>query len=91
MEFYSRFHKKLYKTDESPLHDPCVIAYLIDEKLFKGKIVNVQVEEDSELTRGKTVTDWLGVTKRKVNCKVITEANTKKFFNLLTKELAKLA
>ncbi|PPR48742.1 MAG: Pyrimidine-specific ribonucleoside hydrolase RihA [Alphaproteobacteria bacterium MarineAlpha5_Bin5] len=90
MEYYSRFHRELYATDESPLHDPCVIAYLINEDIFNGKLVNVQVEENSELTRGKTVTDWLGVTKRKPNCKVITEANAKQFFTLLAKELAKL-
>ena len=88
MEFYSRFHRKLYETDESPLHDPCVIAYLIDETIFQGKLVNVQVEENSDLTRGKTVTDWLGVTNRKPNCNVITEVNANKFFDLLSKKLA---
>ncbi len=91
MEFYSRFHKKLYKTDESPLHDPCVIAYLIDNEIFKGKLVNVQVEENSKLTRGKTVVDWLGVTNRQPNCKVVTEANANKFFNLLSQELSQLS
>ena len=88
MEFYSRFHRKLYNIDESPLHDPCVIAYLINEEIFNGKYVNVQVEENSKLTRGKTETDWLGVTNRKPNCNVITEANAKIFFELLTKKLA---
>ena len=91
MDFYSRFHKKLYKTDESPLHDPCVIAYLIDESIFNGKFVNVKVEENSDLTRGKTVTDWLGVTNRNPNCNVITEGNDKKFFELLSKELNRLS
>ena len=90
MEFYSKFHKKLYETNESPLHDPCVIAYLIDQSIFNGKFVNVQVEEKSELTRGKTVTDWYGVTNRKPNCKVITDADDKKFFKLLNDKLAKL-
>tara|TARA_Y100001970_G_scaffold187521_1_gene228139 strand:- start:350 stop:1294 length:945 start_codon:yes stop_codon:yes gene_type:complete len=90
MEFYSRFHRNLYGTEESPLHDPCVIAYLINEEIFNGKLVNVKVEENSELTRGKTVTDWLGVTNRKPNCKVMTEANTNIFFDLLKKNLAKL-
>ena len=90
MEFYSRFHRELYETAESPLHDPCVIAYLINEDIFNGKLVNVKVEENSDLTRGKTVTDWLGVTNRKPNCKVITAANTNTFFDLLKKNLAKL-
>ena len=91
MEFYSRFHRKLYKTDESPLHDPCVIAYLIDNEIFKGKLVNVEVEENSKLTRGKTVVDWVGVTNRQPNCKVVTEANATKFFNLLSQELSQLS
>ena len=90
MGFYSRFHRKLYQTNESPLHDPCVIAYLLDKNIFHGKFVNVQVEENSELTRGKTVTDWLGVTNKKPNCNVIINADDKKFFELLSKELFKL-
>ena len=90
MEFYSRFHRELYGSNESPLHDPCVVAYLINDKLFKGKKVHVQVEEDSKLTRGATVVDWLGVKKLKPNCKVITEADSEKFFQILKKELAKL-
>lgn len=90
MLFYSKFHRKLYKIDESPLHDPCVIAYLIDETLFEGKQVNVEVEKESLITRGKTVVDWLGVTKRNVNCKVINEVDHNNFFNLLKKELKKI-
>ena len=90
MEFYSRFHKELYETGDCPLHDPCVIAYLINCKLFNGKKVHVQVEENSELTRGETVTDWLGVKNLTPNCNVITEANSEKFFELLKKDLSKL-
>jgi len=90
MEFYSKFHRELYESDESPLHDPCVIAYLINNKLFEGKMVHVQVEEDSELTRGETVVDWLGVKRLVPNCNVITEADSEMFFKILKKELAKL-
>jgi len=90
MRFYSKFHRKLYNTDSSPLHDPCVIAYLLDPSIFQGKMVNVIVEENSSLTRGKTVVDWLGVTNRKQNCKVIVEANPKKFFKLLKQRLSLL-
>jgi len=90
MKFYSKFHRKLYETDETPLHDPCVIAYLIDPSIFSGKFVNVQVEENSLLTRGETVVDWFGVTGKLANCHVMVNANDKKFFLLLQKELKKL-
>ena len=90
MKFYSKFHRKLYETDETPLHDPCVVAYLIDPSIFQGKLVNVQVEEKSLLTRGKTVVDWWGVTSRTPNCYVMTKADHTKFFSLLSTELKKL-
>ena len=90
MDFYSRFHRELYESGDCPLHDPCVIAYLIDKEIFKGKKVHVQVEQDSNLTRGETVVDWLGVKKLNPNCNVITEADSDKFFKILKKELAKL-
>jgi len=90
MEFYTIFHKELYETEDTPLHDPCVIAYLIDSSIFSGKLVNVKVEEDSELTRGETVVDWLGVTNRKPNCLVMNKADDKKFFQLLKNKLSNL-
>jgi purine nucleosidase len=90
MEFYTIFHKELYETEETPLHDPCVIAYLLDPSIFSGKEVNVTVEENSELTRGETVVDWLGVTNRPVNCFVVNEANDEKFFQLLKAKLSLL-
>ena len=90
MEFYTIFHKELYETEDTPLHDPCVIAYLLDPSIFSGKLVNVKVEEDSELTRGETVVDWLGVTNRKPNCFVMNKADDKKFFQLLKNKLSTL-
>jgi purine nucleosidase len=91
MNFYSKTHRKVFEINESPLHDPCVIGYLIDETIFSGKFVNVQVEEDSILTRGKTVVDWIGVTDRQPNCHVMIDANSNKFFSILKTELKKLA
>ena len=87
MKFYSKFHRKLYEIDESPLHDPCVIAYLIDPSLFKGRFVNVEVEKESTLTRGKTVVDWLGATKRKPNCIVMNEVKHQEFFFFAKKRI----
>jgi len=90
MNFYSKTHREVFQIDESPLHDPCVIAYLIDNKIFDGKFINIQVEEDSFLTRGETVADWMGVTGRKANCHVMINADHKTFFSILKKELQKL-
>ena len=90
MNFYSKTHRRVFNIDESPLHDPCVIAYLIDANLFTGKYVNVIVEENSTLTRGKTVVDWVKVTDRTPNCQVMVNGNSQEFFRILKQELKKL-
>ena len=37
LEFFERFDEEKYGTDGGPLHDPCVIAYLIKPMLFMGR------------------------------------------------------
>ena len=73
LEFFERFDEEKYGTDGGPLHDPCVIAYLLKPELFKGRNCNVTVETASELTMGMTVIDWWGVTKRPKNAMVMRD------------------
>ncbi|MEO0360305.1 MAG: nucleoside hydrolase, partial [Pseudomonadota bacterium] len=61
-DFFERFDRAKYGTEGAPLHDPCVIAYLLEPDLFSGRLVNVEVETKSPLTLGSTVADWWGVT-----------------------------
>ena len=37
LEFFERFDESKYGTDGGPLHDPCVIAYLLKPELFSGR------------------------------------------------------
>ncbi len=73
-----------------PLHDPCVIAYLLEPSLFGGRLCNVHVETGSEVTMGMTVVDWWGVTDGPRNCTVINQIDADGFFTLLVERLAKL-
>ena len=90
LEFFERFDEEKYGTDGGPLHDPCVIAYLIKPELFRGRDCNVTVETASELTIGMTVVDWWGVTKRPGNAKVMREIDADGFFALLLERLGRL-
>ena len=90
LEFFERFDEEKYGTDGGPLHDPCVIAYLIKPELFRGRDCNVTVETASELTMGMTVVDWWGVTKRPRNAKVMREIDADGFFALLLERLGRL-
>ena len=90
LEFFERFDEDKYGTDGGPLHDPCVIAYLLKPELFTGRFINVSVETASELTMGMTVADWWGVTKREKNVTYMRDIDHDGFFALLTERLARL-
>ncbi|MEC9330016.1 MAG: nucleoside hydrolase [Pseudomonadota bacterium] len=90
LTFYCSFDLAKYRMEGGPLHDPCVIAYLIDPTLFSLKHVHVAVETASELTLGQTVADWWAVTDRTPNCHVADQAEDERFFALLSERLARL-
>lgn len=90
LEFFERFDEEKYGTDGGPLHDPCVIAWLLRPELFTSRVVNVAVECESELTMGMTVVDWWKVSSRKPNATVCRGINADGFFELLTERLAQL-
>ncbi|KQV53135.1 nucleoside hydrolase [Pelomonas sp. Root1217] len=90
MEFFERFDEQKYGQDGGPLHDPCVIAWLLRPELFTGRDCNVRVETLSELTRGMTVIDWWSVTGLPVNAQVLRHVDADGFFGLLTERLSAL-
>ncbi|NDV00861.1 nucleoside hydrolase [Pseudoroseicyclus tamaricis] len=89
-DFFERFDVAKYGSAGAPLHDPCVIAWLLKPELFSGREVNVEIETLSELTRGMTVADWWGVTDRKKNALFLGDVDADGFFELLTERLARL-
>ena len=88
--FAERFDRKKYGTDGGPLHDPCVIAYLLKPELFSGRFVNVEIETRSELTLGMTVADWWRVTDRRPNATFMGSVDDQGFFDLITERIALL-
>ena len=89
-DFFERFDKEKYGSDGAPLHDPCVIAYILSPDLFSGRHINVEVETQSELTLGMTVADWWKVSGRPPNAYFIGDLDTDGFFSLLTERLTRL-
>jgi purine nucleosidase len=90
LDFFERYDEHKYGTDGGPLHDPCVIAYLLKPGLFDGRQCNVMIETASELTMGMTVTDWWGVTDRPRNAMVMHQIDAGGFYQLLAERIARL-
>jgi purine nucleosidase len=89
--FFERFDEAKYGTDGGPLHDPTTIAYLLKPELFEGRHCNVEIETNSELTRGASVVDWWQVTDRPHNALVVRDVDADGFFDLLSERLGNLA
>jgi purine nucleosidase len=90
LTFYERYDVEKYGMEGGPLHDPCVIAYLLRPELFGGRNVNVEIEVQSELTMGMTVVDWWGMTDRARNARWMRTIDSDGFFDLLVERLARL-
>ncbi len=89
-DFFERFDMQKYGSEGAPLHDPCVIAYLLKPGLFTGRHINVEIETQSELTLGMTVADWWGVTKRAPNAMFIGGIDADGFYELLIERIGRL-
>jgi purine nucleosidase len=90
LDFFERHDVAKYGFDGGPLHDPCVIAYLLRPTLFRGRKVNVEIETGSPLTLGMTVADWWGVTERPHNVQFMNAIDADGFYDLLTDRIARL-
>ncbi|HIK45476.1 MAG TPA: nucleoside hydrolase [Leptolyngbyaceae cyanobacterium M65_K2018_010] len=74
----------------SPLHDPCVIAYLLEPALFTGRPMHLAIETESSLCRGRTVATPDLTELTPANATVLETAQADGIYQLLTERLAKL-
>jgi purine nucleosidase len=88
--FYNRYDQTRRNRPGAPLHDPCVIAYVLRPDLFTGRDCHVVVETMGEHTMGRTVVDWSGRGGGQANVHVIHEVDPEGFFALLTERLGRL-
>ena len=90
LTFSEHFDRQKYGWDGAPLHDPCVIAWLLAPELFRGRTINVRVETASALTYGATVADWWLITDLPRNVHYLRDVDAAGFYDLLTQRLARL-
>ncbi|MDZ5449110.1 nucleoside hydrolase [Labrys sp. ZIDIC5] len=90
LDFFERFDVQKYGSEGGPLHDPCVIAWLLKPDLFTGRSCNVEIETESQLTQGMTVIDWWGVTDRPKNAFVLGGIDAEGYFDLIAQAIARL-
>lgn len=66
--------------DGHPMHDPCVIAYLLWPELFEGRDCHVDIETAEGTTVGRSTIDWWGRSGQTPNAHVIGTVNADAMF-----------
>jgi purine nucleosidase len=77
-------------TSAHPMHDVCVIGFLLWPDLFTGRDCFVEVETGSGPLRGRTTIDWNGRLKRPANAFVLDGVESDTFFDRTIDALAVL-
>src|SRR3954464_9865068 len=90
LDFYGIFHREIYGFDGSPVHDAVAVAQVIRPELLDLERLNVQVDCESSLCRGRTVVDVWRRTGLEANASVAVGIDSDAFLDLLLERLAKL-
>ena len=89
LDFYGVFHREVYGFEGSPVHDAVAVAHVIDPTLLEMRHLNVQVDCESELCRGRTVVDIWRRTGLEPNTQVAVGIDAERFLALLLQRLAR--
>jgi inosine-uridine nucleoside N-ribohydrolase len=90
LDYFAAAYEGIFGFDAPPLHDPVAVAAVIEPSLLKTRPMRVDVECESDLTRGETVCDFYGVTGKQPNAEVGVELDREDFLELLYGALGRL-
>jgi purine nucleosidase len=90
LEFFKLAYQKRYDYEGPALHDPCVIAYLLEPSLFTLQTLHAEVDDTNGASFGRTVVDVYKVTGKQPNTDVAMTVNADGYFRLLAERLARL-
>jgi inosine-uridine nucleoside N-ribohydrolase len=90
LDFYGVFHRAVYGFDGSPAHDAVAVAQVIRPELLELERLNVEVDCESALCRGRTVVDLWHRTGREPNAHVAVGIDAEAFLELLVDRLTAL-
>ena len=86
VRFYERHDMDKYDIPGAPLHDPCVIAYLIDPTMFTSTAVAAAVEHANEASIGNTY----AIEGDEPTAEVLVDVDADRFFDLVISRIGGL-
>lgn len=89
LDFSNALERDIVGGSGAPIHDPCVIAYLLAPELFTLRPCELRVETASPLTVGHTAVECRLADPAAASIQWATEADADGVFALLTERLAR--
>jgi inosine-uridine nucleoside N-ribohydrolase len=88
VEFFKQYHSRTYGWDGAPIHDAVALAHVLRPGIVETERMNVEIETQSELTRGRTVADRWKRTDREPNAEVGVGIDGDAFLSLLLERIS---
>jgi inosine-uridine nucleoside N-ribohydrolase len=88
--YFAGTYRRVYRFGGPPIHDAVAAAAVVEPGILKTRPMRVEIECQSELTRGETVCDVHGVWGKTPNAEVGLELDRAAFFEILYRSLGKL-
>jgi purine nucleosidase/pyrimidine-specific ribonucleoside hydrolase len=89
LKFFASTYNDVFEMPDPPLHDPVVIAFLIDRSVVKTRRCNVEIELNGKFTRGATVVDIYDRSGFTPNVDVALELDFDKFWSMMLDAIEK--
>jgi purine nucleosidase len=89
LDFVERFDVSQHGFDGFPLHDPTVIAYLVEPDIFQERPAYASVVLEAGAGHGMTVADWWNQGGREHNAKVMMSLDADRYYEFLSERLAR--
>jgi purine nucleosidase len=89
LRFSQDVERRIVGWEWAPLHDPCTVAWLLRPDLFRAVPCRIEVETESELTRGHTAVEFR-VDAASARHHWVVEANAQGVFDLIAERLERL-
>jgi len=87
LRVFAKNYYEIYGLEGAPLHDALAVSYVIDRTILETKLLHVDIETNGKFTRGQTVVDIYGVTKKIPNVEIAFNLDLKKFKDLVFKTI----
>lgn len=88
MRFSQRIEREIVGWDAPPVHDPCPAAWLLRPELFELAPCRIEVETESELTRGHTAVEFREAVAGTLPHRWATAADADGVFSLIGEKCA---